>query len=101
MPQCRERKMEKEGRMTGFKLRGKHVRAASPAAGALSPLPIQRACHDKVLYLTELIAKVQASRAQQRYGKVHLEPYLCPYCGFFHLTTQHKKGTTNVSPDRI
>jgi hypothetical protein len=70
------------------------VRASVPA----SKLPIERACHDKVVYLSEIIARTEAQRAQAKYGGAELEPYHCSFCGFYHLT---KKRIPDVVTDRV
>jgi hypothetical protein len=42
-------------------------------------------------YLTRAIALMHASRFQKRHGGTRLNPYKCPGCRMWHLTSQEAK----------
>jgi len=48
---------------------------------------VQRACHSKRRYLTQVTAEAKARRCTEKRGMA-LRVYHCPYCLGFHLTKQ-------------
>ncbi len=44
-------------------------------------------CLHKKIYRTKEFAKQKAEEFTQKFGKPQ-SPYLCPLCGYYHLTTK-------------
>lgn len=51
---------------------------------------MHRMCLRKHKYKTEALALKYAKECEVKYGKKH-RVYLCPLCGFYHLTTKEIK----------